>query len=200
MIKVTPFETYKTFIAMKSHFMKDKFDYAKFGNKLSRITINSFYKRKDRFYFEKMSRIYPDREIENFFIASFATDEDPQNVYMANIIKNGEKTYRSWQKRVQSLSYTFKEESHKLFEDNKIDDVFDCSEGHPILLKKYLGGDISLESMVIYDRILGYRKNFDKELNDPYVWGSISMKIKKYTPFLNIDVFRYKKILKDVVL
>ena len=43
-IKVTPFETYKTFIAMKSHFMKDKYDYIKFGNRLSKLTINSFYK------------------------------------------------------------------------------------------------------------------------------------------------------------
>jgi hypothetical protein len=27
----------------------------------------------------------------------------------------------------------------------------------------------------------------------------VSMKIRKYTPFLNIDVFRYKKILKEIV-
>jgi len=26
------------------------------------------------------------------------------------------------------------------------------------------------------------------------------MKIKKYSPFINIDVFHYKKILKDIVV
>jgi len=54
--------------------------------------------------------------------------------------------------------------------------------------------------MVIYDRILGYRINFDKQISehDP-VWGMVSMKIRKYAPFLNIDVFRYKKILKEIV-
>ena len=197
-IKVTPFETYKTFIAMKSHFMKDKYDYIKFGNRLSKLTINSFYKRKDRFYFEKMSRQYADKEIENFFVASFTTDEDPQSIYMANIIKYGERTYQSWQKRIQSLAYTFKEDSHKLFDDGKIDEVFDCSHGHPPVLRSYLGGDISHETMVIYDRILGNTKDFDKKL-DPYVWGGLSKKIRKYSPFINIDVFRFKKILKDIV-
>ena len=151
-------------------------------------------------FFERMSRQYNDQEIQDFFIANFATDEDPSTVYMPNIIKNGEKTYTSWKKRIQSLAYTFTEEAHKLFDDQKVDDIFDCSKGHPPILKSYLRGDTSLESMVIYDRILGYRTNFDKQISehDP-VWGMVSMKIRKYTPFLNIDVFRYKKILKEIV-
>ena len=83
--------------------------------------------------------------------------------------------------------------------NNKVDDVFDCSKGHPIILKKFLGGSLSIESMVIYDRILGYGKDFDKKLKDP-VWETVSRRVKKYSPFLNIDVFRYKKILKEVVI
>ena len=77
--------------------------------------------------------------------------------------------------------------------------MFNCSKGHPPILKSYLGGSTSLESMVIYDIILGYGKDFDKRLNDP-VWETVSRKIKKYKPFLNINVPRYKKILKEVVI
>ena len=97
------------------------------------------------------------------------------------------------------MSYTFKEEANELFDDKKMDDVFDCSKGHPLLLKSYLSGKTSLETLVICDKILGYRKNFDKQMNDP-VWETVSKKMKKYESFLNIDVFRYKKILKDIVL
>jgi hypothetical protein len=32
------------------------------------------------------------------------------------------------------------------------------------------------------------------------VWETVSRRIKKYSSFLHIDVFRYKKILKEVVL
>ena len=199
-----PFDCYKTYIAMKSHFTKDSYDYQRYGNRLPRLKVTSFYKRKDRFFFEKMSRQYADQEIKNFFLASFADmDVDSQEVWMANIINYGEKKYRSWQKRIQSLSYTFKEDSHRLFDKHKVDEVFECpTRGHPLLMKSYLSGDTSLETMVIYDQILGYRKDFDKKMEDP-VWKSHSMKIKKYSPFLNtglnIDVFRYKKILKQVV-
>jgi len=35
-------------------------------------------------------------------------------------------------------------------------------------------------------------------LNDP-VWQTVNLKIKKYVPFLNIDVFQYKKILRELV-
>jgi hypothetical protein len=53
--------------------------------------------------------------------------------------------------------------------------------------------------MVICDRIFQYGNNFDKKLKDP-VWETVSRRIKKYNPFLNIDVFRYRKILKEVIL
>ena len=86
-----------------------------------------------------------------------------------------------------------------LFEDNEVNDVFDCSDGHPPILRNYLGGKISLETLVISDSVFEYRKDFDQRLNDP-VWETVSKKIKKYKPFLNIDVPKYKKILKQTVL
>jgi len=115
------------------------------------------------------------------------------------MIREGEGRYTEWKKRNQSLSYVFKEESERLFENKKLDEIFDCSKGHPPVLKMFLSGTISIETLVIYDRIFLFRNKFDKKLSDP-VWETVSMKIKKYTPFLNIDVFRYKKILKQVVL
>ena len=194
-----PFDCYKTYIALKSHFTKDSYDYQRYGNRLPRLKVNSFYKRKDRFFFEKMSRDFPDKEIEEFFISNFISGTDPKNVYMADIIKNGRSTYKDWQKRNQSLSYLFKQEVKNIFYKQNFDDMFNCSKGHPPILRSYLGNRTSIETMVICDIILGYGKNFDKRLNDP-VWETVSRKIKKYTPFLNINVPRYKKILKEVVI
>ena len=193
-----PFDAYKCYLAMKNHFTKDNYDYQKYRGK-TRATHQAFYKRKDRFWFEKFARQKNDKEIEDFFVANFASCPDPESLWIGEMIKEGEGRYQDWQKKVQSLSYVFKEDCEKLFTDNKIDDVFDCSKGHPIVLKKFLGGNISLETLVIYDRILGYSKNFDKKLQDP-VWETVSRRVRKYSPFINIDVFRYKKILKEVVI
>ena len=193
-----PADAYRCYLALKNHFTKDHYDYIKYRGK-TRASNAAFYKRKDRFWFEKFARQKNDKEIEEFFVSNFIYSTDPSTVWIGEMIKEGEGRYQEWQKKVQSLTYVFKEETESVFENNKVDDMFDCSKGHPPILKIYLKGDISLESMVIYDRILGYGKDFDKRLKDP-VWETVSRKIKKYSPFLNIDVSRYKKILKEVIV
>ena len=193
-----PADAYRCYLALKNHFTKDHYDYIKYRGK-TRASNQAFYKRKDRFWFEKFARQKNDKEIEEFFVSNFIYSTDPSTMWIGEMIKEGEGRYQEWQKKVQSLTYIFKEETESVFENKKMDDMFDCSKGHPPILKSYLGGDISLESMVIYDRILGYGKDFDKRLKDP-VWETVSRKIKKYSPFLNIDVSRYKKILKEVIV
>ena len=193
-----PFDAYRCYISLKSHFTKESYDYHKVGV-LTRVKKETFYKRKDRFWFEKFSRQKNDKEVVDFFVSNFVSTTDPSRMYIGELVKNGEERYVDWKKRTQSLSYVFREESEFLFKDHQMDEVFDCSRGHPIILKKFLGSNISLETLVIYDRILGYGKNFDKKLKDP-VWETVSKRVRKYTPFLNIDVFRYKKILKEVVI
>ena len=193
-----PADAYRCYLALKNHFTKDHYDYIKYRGK-TRASNQSFYKRKDRFWFEKFARQKNDKEVEEFFVSNFIYSTDPSTVWIGEMIKEGEGRYQEWQKKVQSLTYIFKEETESVFENKKVDDMFDCSKGHPPILKSYLGGDISLESMVIYDRIFDYGKDFDKRLKDP-VWETVSRKIKKYSPFLNIDVSRYKKILKEVII
>ena len=69
-------------------------------------------------------------------------------------------------------------------------------EIRPFLIQD--GGDISLETFVIYDIIFSFSEKFDEKLLDP-VWETVSMKIRKYKPFLNINVFNFKKILREIV-
>ena len=193
-----PFDAYRCYLSLKNHFTKDHYDYHKYRGK-TRATVQAFYKRKDRFWFEKFARSKNDKEVEEFFVSNFIYSTDPATMWIGEMIKEGEGRYTEWKKKVQSLSYIFKEEVENVFEEQKVDDAFNCSKGHPPILKSYLGGDTSLETMVICDIIFGYGKDFDKRLTDP-VWETVSRKVKKYKPFLNINVPRYKKILKEVVI
>ncbi len=195
---MTPFECYKTYIAMKQHFTKDKYDYFKYGGK-SRASATSFNNRKDRYFFERMSRKKSDEQIVQYFISNFISTEDPSKVWIGEIIKNGETNFQDWQKRNQSLAYVFGDEIERVFKGSSFDSYFDSDGQHPKILKEYLKGEVSIETLVILDRILGYAERFDKKILDP-IWGAVSLKIKKYKPFLNIDVSRYKKILKEKVL
>ena len=196
-MKVTPFETYQSYLSMKSHFTNRKYDFFRYGGK-SRATMASFNKRKDKYWFEKTSRKYSDAEIVNFLLANFVTTDNPKNLWIGEIINSGERTYSDWMKRQQSMSYMFKEQSNELLDSNNLDEVLECKKGHPIILKRFLGGDISLETFVIFDIIFAFSERFDKKLKDP-VWETVSLKIKKYKPFLNINVFQFKKILREII-
>ena len=182
---------------MKSHFTNPKYDFIKYGGK-SRATITSFNKRKDKYWFEKTSRKYSDQEVIDFLLSNFVNATNPQNLWIGEIINSGERTYAEWKMRQQSLTYMFTEQSENLLSENDLEKVFNCSKGHPLVLKKYLGGEISLETLSILEKIFSFQKNFDKKLKDP-VWETVSMKLKKYLPFLNINVFQFKKILRDIL-
>ena len=195
--KVTPFETYQTYLSMKSHFTNSKYDFFKYGGK-SRATVTSFNKRKDKYWFEKTSRKYSDQEITDFLLANFVTTDTPQNLWIGEIINSGERNYADWMRRQQSLTYLFKEQSRELLSEKKLEEIFNCSKAHPLILKKYLGGSINLETFAIFEKIFSFGKNFDDKLKDP-VWESVSLKLKKYLPFLNINVFQYKKFLRELI-
>jgi len=194
---VTPFETYQHYLSLKNHFTNPKYDFFRYGAK-TRATVTSFNKRKDKYWFEKTSRKYSDREVVQFLVSNFISSDNPQNLWIGEIINSGERNYAEWMKRQQSLSYLFKEQMNTLLSENELENVFNCSKGHPVILKKYLAGEVSIENVVICEKIFSFREKFDKKLDDP-VWETVSLKIKKYLPFLNIDVFRYKKILRKIV-
>ena len=196
-MKVTPFETYQTYLSMKSHFTNKRYDFFKYGGK-SRATMTSFNKRKDKYWFEKTSRKYSDQEITDFLLSNFVNTDTPQNLWIGEIINSGERKYADWMRRQQSLTYLFKEQSKELLSEKKLEEIFSCSIGHPPILKKYLGGDISLETLVIFEKIFSFGKKFNRKLKDP-VWETVNMKMKKYIPFLNINVFQYKKILREII-
>lgn len=196
---MTPFEVYKNYLAFKNHFTKKEYDYFKYCGK-SRASLESFHKRKDRFFFERTSRQKTDDEIKFYFVANFAESSDSQNLWIGEIIRNGESTYKDWLKKVQSLTYLFKTEIDVFISKENFNSLFDCKKGqHPEILKLYLQSAITLETLVILNLILDYVSDFDAKLTDP-VWETVSLKIKKYTPFLNIDIAKYKKLLKEIVI
>ena len=194
---VTPFETYQHYLSLKNHFTNPKYDFFKYGAK-TRASLTSFNRRKDKYFFERTSRKFSDKEIVDFLVSNFVASDTPGNLWIGEIINSGERNYADWMRRQQSLTYLFKEQSNELFSEIKLEDALNCSKGHPPILKKFLSGQLSLETLTIYEKIFHFSKDFDKKLVDP-IWETVGLKIKKYMPFINIDVFSYKKILREII-
>lgn len=195
---MTPFEVYKTYLSMSRHFTTNTYDYHKYCGK-SRCSLKSFYSNKSRFFFEKLSRKYSDDEIINLFVANYSFLEISGTIWVGDIVRNGEENYKNWMRKMQSLSYIFKEEVSILNSKN-FDEMFKIEGNkHPKILKEFLQKKISLETLIILNNILDYKKQFDKKLQDP-VWEFVSMRIEKYSPFIHIDSNKFKSILRECVM
>ena len=51
------YNAYKTYVALKNHFTSDSYDYFKYKGK-ARVKEETFLKRKDKFFFEKIEKKY----------------------------------------------------------------------------------------------------------------------------------------------
>lgn len=196
---MTDFDVYKNYIAIKNHFTKEKYNYITYNGK-TRVTETSFKKRKDIYWFQRLSRQKSDDEVKAYFVANFVECDDPERLWIGDIIRNGEDIYTEWLKKSQSLSYLFMTEAEVFITKKNFNEIFECKTGtHPEIIKKYLQKGISLETLTILDMILEYVKDFDKKLTDP-IWKFVSLRIRKYKCFLNIDVAKYKSLLKEIVM
>ena len=61
------FEVYKIYLAMKLHFTskKQSYDYHRHAGKTT-ARLATFTKRRDRYFFHKLSRTYSDTDIANY--------------------------------------------------------------------------------------------------------------------------------------
>lgn len=196
------FETYKTYISIRNHFKQDDYDYFKYNGQ-SKVSTDSFLKRRDKFFFAKLQRKLSKEERVYFFVSNFIIDDS--NWSGSLVTEQSMTVYNDWKKRIQSLSYTFKEDIDKLKDivdsSGKVfDNLFEAGNSHPPLLKLYLGKEVSLETMVIMNKVLGYVKRWSQQLSDDVIWKESHRLIAKYNGFVNVDLDKYKLILKQTFL
>jgi len=194
---MTPYDVYTTYLAMKKHFTDAKFDFFRYHGK-TKASVAAFNKRKDKYFFERMSRKLSDDEVKMYFIANFVATENPSAVWVGEIMQSGERNYKNLSKKYQSLTYLFGQECSTLLGEYTLPELFDVSKGHPPIIKRYLGGDISIETLTILEIIFGFCAKIDTKLTDP-VWETVSFKVKKYRPFINIDITKCKTILRNLI-
>jgi hypothetical protein len=193
------FTVYKTYLGIKSHFTSTSYDYTKYGNvKAKRST---FLNRKDKYFFERISKKYRDDQIVNLFISNFLIDE---NVWIGDFLTTRlEEVYKEWCKRNESIEYNFEQDveticNHLENNNQKFDDLFSCEGTHPEIFKLLMRKQINPETYVILDFILQFNKQFDRKLSEDAAYSNMSLKFKKYKSFLKIDdIKKYRKVLLD---
>ncbi len=186
-----PFESYKLYNALKLHFETDNYDAVKYNFKTS-VKPQSFFKRKDKYFFAKIANTY-DNLIE-FYVANFKNDVK----YVGDMLnEGGERYYRDHKKVLESLSYTFENDINKLAEDNQFDSLLEANDNeHPLIIQLWMQDEIHLETVVIVDSITGFMDRESKKISETIIWPDIYRKITKYKPFVKFNKDRCVSVLK----
>ncbi|GEM_PF-688317 len=193
MRQMEPFQAFSLYQAIKLHFESDSYDAVKYNYKTS-AKPQSFWKRKDKYFFAKVGKRFETAEqLKFYYISHFIKD----NKWIGDMISN-EGPYDDWIRINESLGYIFEQDLYKLSEEiSSFDDLFKI-DVHPKIVEKYMQDEISLETVVIINKLVGFMNKADKEITETIVWPDISRKIRKYTPFVMANPERMKKIILKV--
>ena len=183
---------YLLFLALRTHFTSAKYNFFEMNGKL-RANKESYNKRHDKYFFEKLAREYNAEELKDFFVANLLNDTH----YITEMLdENAKANYDNYKMRHQSLSYQFKHDLDKVLLGNPF--KLSLDEYPPIILC-YLNKTISHETMVVLNDFVSFADKFDKYLSDDIIWSKVSLKLRKYKPFVKYDKVRMKNILKEKI-
>ena len=183
---VDPFESYKLYNALKLHFESD-YNAIKYNFK-SNVSPNSFFKRKDKYFFAKLAR--NQKDLMNYYVFNFIEDVK----YIADM---EDKHYTKHKKIHDSLTRTFESDINKLSAKYAFDDLLTAGENQaPIIIKKWMHEEITLETIVILNALTDFVHWEGKKITETIFWPDVSRKIMKYQPFVKFDRNKYMNIVK----
>ena len=197
---MTSYDAYKLYLAIKLHFTTANYDYFKHNAKVN-SSFNSFIKRNDRFFFHKLATKYGEN-LQDYYVSNFV---DRPKTWVGDLVRaDGDTIYNKWRKYNESFSYNFRNDCvlvRNVIDGNNIrfDDVFSVDSGqHPRLLRLLLSGKVSIQSVIIFDKILSFINRWDKEIKETIIWPEKSFKITKLRPFINVNITKCKFIMKEI--
>lgn len=181
---------YRCYLAVKLHFTTD-YDVFKYSGKVQ-ASREAMTARKD---FSRMvavsAKLKDTKEAIGFLLSNFTEGDPGGGLYETQ----ANKRYLEWQKRNQSLSYTFKKELGALELKYTGDQLFECNPSElPYIVQEHIAGNVCLETMVLLNEIRPFLDEYDRELAfDKLIWPTLSKRIRKYTPFMRITNAKREK-------
>ena len=185
---MSAFDCYIIYSALKAHFSRKGYDYFKYNGR-TKVSVENFNVRKDRYFFEKLTKRYTKEEIESYFVSNYLSNS---NLWVGEM---NDKNFLDWKKRIQSISYLY-ENDLKIITDrcSSLDNAMKCkNSSHSTLIKLYLGDHIMPETMVLLNRVTGFIERYDTLLSDS-IWKNVSNLLQKYDPFVIVDYDKIKSI------
>jgi len=192
-MRLTAYEAYCLFQALKLHFTSESYDYFKYNGKV-KVTPEQFNGKRDKYFYHRLCRRYNADEILDFIVANMLGNDAH---WVGKLLDDqADELYKSYLKNKQSLSYRFKNDVEHLFTEGSNPFKFE-DNNYPVILNDYMRGDVSLDTIIILNDVTNCFAKFDAKLKGDFLWDKFYFKAKKFRPFLSYDKEKIKAVLKQ---
>ncbi len=157
------YDLYCTYQAIKLHFTSESYNFFHYDGK-TRVSIDAFQKRRDKFLFHRLARKYRDDEMVPFLVANFVHSDD--NWTKSLLEEEAEQTYREWKRTTDSMSKIYAEDLQKIATKETFNELFKVDDGQfPKLLVLFMQNEVTIETMVILNNIFDFIRIWDKKIS-----------------------------------
>ena len=202
--RLKPIAVYKLYLVMKNHFA-GKYDAIKYRWEI-KITDAAFQKRKDRYFFTKLSERFTFKEIYFIFLSNMVANPD---FWVGDINEDSIVFYRQYIGKLRRIDNIFVDDVKNLHEFSRmkgipLSQIFQYSviSSTSYISKLVQSGVISYESLLILDSFLSIINKHDEIAND-FVWHEFSKKLNAYKKIVEIsqeEICKYKTLMKQTLI
>ena len=169
-MRMTGYEAFILHHAVNLHFNRS-YDCWKYNFKTN-VTEKTYWKRPDKFQLTKIGKRFKTRDD---IILYFASHQIAGNKYTGDMIRD-EDTYTKFLKRIDSISYLFKNELEEI-SDVKFDKLLEIKDTYPRIIQLHLEGTVSLETVCIVNRLTGFIEKANSRISETILWPDLYNKI-----------------------
>ncbi|AYD82831.1 hypothetical protein [Escherichia phage T2] len=193
---------YKLYLMIKQH-MNGKYDVIKY-NWCMRVSDAAYQKRRDKYFFQKLSEKYKLKELALIFISNLVANQD---AWIGDISDADALVfYREYIGRLKQIKFKFEEDIRNIYYFSKKVEVSafkEIFEYNPKVQSSYIfkllqSNIISFETFILLDSFLNIIDKHDEQ-TDNLVWNNYSIKLKAYRKILNIDSQKAKNVFIETV-
>ena len=188
---MTGYETYCLFTSLKCHFTLDYYDYFKYDGKI-KSTILKYERRHDKLAFQTLGK---KQNTHNLVLSNLLKDA---NIWATDCLtEEAKKICLEWERIQQSLHYVYKKDLDVLDREFNRNFIIENGSDYPHIINLMNHKIITIETVIIIDKISNFLVYIDKKITDRNIWPNIYFKIRKYSPFISIDKQIYKNVTVD---
>ncbi|QJT71720.1 DNA helicase loader [Shewanella phage Thanatos-1] len=198
---VSPKSVFMLYIELKQHLL-GKYDVVKYQWRIN-ISDNAYQKRKDKYFFERLSKLYTLKELTILFVSNLVGNQD---AWIGEISDSDALVfYREYIGKFQNIKDVYISDIKNIVYFSKkvecnLGQIFEFNEKNnsSYIFRLLQSNVISYETFMLLDSFMDIINKHD-EITDDLIWMTHSTKLNSYRTLLKIDKNIAKSIFIDTI-